>query len=120
MAKKNPYPHLEVYAIYEQLINEFPEVQLKGAKNPYTALNGNMFSFLDKEGKMSMRFEKTYQEKFIEDYNTTHSIQYGAVMNGYAIIPDEMLNDKVELKKHFEQSLAFVKSLPEKPSKKKK
>ena len=58
MAKKNPYPHLDVFKKYEALVADFPEVERKGVSMPYTALNGNMFSFLDKEGMLSLRFSQ--------------------------------------------------------------
>ena len=120
MAKKNPYPHLEVFEKYETLVARFPEVQRKGATMPYTALNGNMFSFLDKEGRLSLRFSKEEQEAFIKEFDSTHSIQHGAVMNGYAIVPEKVFNDAELLKSHFSKSLAFVKTLEPKVSKKKK
>ena len=120
MAKKNPYPHLEVFEKYESLLEDFPEVERKGATMPYTALNGNMFSFLDKEGMLSLRFSKEEQEAFIEAFDTSHSIQHGAVMKGYAVVPEFVLNDTELLRTHFSKSLAFVKTLAPKATKKKK
>lgn len=105
---------------YEKLIAEFPEVQRKGKANPYTSLNGHMFSFLDKENKLSLRFSKEVQANFMEKFNTSLSVQHGSVMNGYAIVPQELLENTPLLKEYFSQSLDFIKSLKPKPTKAKK
>ncbi len=34
-------------ALYEKLIATNPKIKRKGAANPYTSLNGHMFSYLD-------------------------------------------------------------------------
>lgn len=120
MAKKNPYPHLGVFEKHEALVAGFPKVERKGAATPYTALNGNMFSFLDKDGMLSLRFSKEVQEAFITEFDTTHSIQHGSIMNGYAIVPESVFNDSKALMAQFAKSLAFVKTLKPKPTKKKK
>ena len=119
MAKKNPYPHLDVFEKYEALVADFPEVERKGASMPYTALNGNMFSFLDKEGMLSLRFSQDEQEAFIAEHDTSHSIQHGSIMNGYALVPEDVFNKSELLIAQFAKSLAFVKTLPIKGSNKK-
>src|SRR5262245_42442244 len=40
---------------YEKLIATNPNVERKGATMPYTSLNGHMFSFLTKTGKLALR-----------------------------------------------------------------
>src|SRR5207247_6086960 len=50
MIKKHSYPETRILKRYEEIISAFPEVELKGVSMPYTAVNGNMFSFLSKEG----------------------------------------------------------------------
>ena len=120
MAKKNPYPHLGVFEKYDTLLKDFPEVERKGATMPYTALNGNMFSFLDKDGMLSLRFSKEEQLAFIKEFETIHSIQHGSIMNGYAIVPESVFNDSKALMAQFAKSLAFVKTLKPKATKKKK
>ena len=105
--------------LYEKLVAEFPEIQRNGEANPYTSLNGHMFSFLDKENRLSIRFSKTDQAEFIEQHETTVSIQYGSIMNGYAIVPQSLLERTDELKPYFQMSIDYVLSLKSKPSKKK-
>jgi len=41
--KKSPSP-AEKMALYEKAVATLPGVERKGADNPYTSLNGNMFS----------------------------------------------------------------------------
>lgn len=36
----------EKEALYDELIATIPEIRRKGAANPYTSLNGNMFTLL--------------------------------------------------------------------------
>ena len=45
----------EKLALYEKLVATNPKVERKGAAVPYTSLNGHMFSYLSKEGKLALR-----------------------------------------------------------------
>ncbi|MGK0386525.1 MAG: hypothetical protein ACI849_001142 [Patiriisocius sp.] len=47
---------------------------------PYTSVNGHMFSFLDKEGQLSIRLPKEILEPFIEKHESSLSIQHGKLM----------------------------------------
>jgi TfoX/Sxy family transcriptional regulator of competence genes len=105
--------------LYEKVVAEFPQVERKGATMPYTSLNGHMFSFLMKEGKLALRLAKADRESFLEIFNTEPCIQYGAVMKEYVIIPDVLLQNTDELKKYFNLSYSYVGSLKPKPGKKK-
>ena len=42
--------------LYESLVARFPDIKRKGAKNPYTSVNGHMFSFLSQNGVLALRF----------------------------------------------------------------
>ena len=55
----------EIRAIYDTLISSFPEVELKGKTMHYTAMNGNMFSFVSKDGEMGFRLAKEEKERYI-------------------------------------------------------
>ena len=46
MAKTATPVPAEKLALYEKLVATNPDVARKGAKTPYTSLNGHMFSFL--------------------------------------------------------------------------
>jgi len=51
-------------ALYEQLVATNPDIELKGATHPYTALNGNMFSYLHPSGSMALRLPADERDKF--------------------------------------------------------
>jgi len=117
--KKSPIP-AERVALYEKLIAALPGVERKGADNPYTALNGNMFSLLlSPEGRMALRLPKDEREQFLKKYKTTLFEAYGAVMQEYVAVPDALLQKSKELQKYFVLSYAYAKTLKPKPSKKK-
>ena len=104
---------------YEKLIALFPEVERKGKTMPYTSMNGNMFSFLDKEGKMGLRLSKNNFEEFIEKFDSGQMEQHGRVMKEYVVIPDQLLKETEQLSEYFKMSLVYVASLKPKPTKKK-
>lgn len=117
--KKSPIP-AEKIALYEKLVAKHPEIERKGANNPYTALNGNMFSLLlSPQGRMALRLPEDEREKFIKKYKTSLFEAYGAVMPEYVAVPDSLLKNTKELGKYFSISYAYVKTLRPKPSKKK-
>jgi TfoX/Sxy family transcriptional regulator of competence genes len=117
--KKPPIP-AERVALYELALAVLPEVERKGAENPYTSLNGNMFSLLlSPDGRLALRLPKEEREKFLKKYNTTLFKAYGAVMQEYVAVPDAMLSKTKELQKYFALSYAYAKTLKPKPTKKK-
>ena len=52
--KKNPAPEV---AFYDQLIATNPKIERKGAANPYTSLNGNMFTLLH-QSRLAIRLPR--------------------------------------------------------------
>ena len=117
--KKSPIP-AEKVALYGKLVASLPGVERKGADNPYTSLNGNMFTLLlSPEGRLALRLPKEEREQFLEKYNTTLFEAYGAVMPEYVAVPDKLLAKTKELQKYFALSYAYAKTLKAKPSKKK-
>ena len=107
-------------ALYEELVATNPIVVRKGKTTPYTSRNGHMFSFLAKDGHVSLRLPAEEREAFLERYETEPSVQYGAVMKEYAVVPDDLLERTGELKPYFDASYAYVGSLKPKPTKQKK
>ena len=105
--------------LYERLVATNPNVSRKGATMPYTSLNGHMFSFLTKEGRLALRLPAEERELFLEKYETKLSEQYGSVMKEYVEIPETLLKKTQELKKYFDISYEYVGSLKPKPTKKK-
>jgi hypothetical protein len=119
-SKKSPIP-TEKIALYEKLLAAIPEAERKGADNPYTAVNGNMFSLLlSPEGRLALRLPADEREEFLKKYKTSLFEAYGAVMKEYVAVPDAMLKKTKELQKYFTLGCAYAKTLKPKPSTKKK
>ena len=118
--KKSPIP-AEKIALYEKLLTAIPEVERKGADNPYTSLNGNMFTLLlGPTGRMALRLAPDDREAFLKKYKTSLFEAYGAVMKEYVAVPDFLLGKTKELQKYVALSYAYAKTLKAKPTKKKK
>ena len=94
------------------------EVTVKGAKNPYTSLNGHMFSFLDAEGTMALRLSAELEEEFRSTYDSGPVMSYGSVMRGYSAVPSDLLSNLEDLVGWFEKAFDWIASLPPKPTKK--
>jgi len=118
--KPSPIP-AEKIALYEKLVSNFPEVERKGADNPYTSLNGNMFSLLHSpEGRLALRLPPDERDAFLKKYKTTLFEAYGTVMKEYVAVPDSLLKKTKELSKYFGLSYEYAKTLKAKPTKKKR
>lgn len=110
----------EIRGVYDHLINQTDEVDLKGKTMHYTSMNGNMYSFVSKEGEMGFRLSKEDKDFYIEKEGATVMIQHNCVMNGYIHVSENMLLNPDKLKEIFTKSIAFAKTLKPKPTKKKK
>src|SRR5579862_4337972 len=106
--------------LYDKLAATNPEVERKGATVPYTSLNGNMFSYLSKEGKLALRLPPETREQFLKKYKAQLCSAYGVVQPEYVEVPDALLAKTSELKKYFDASFQYVSSLKPKPTTKKK
>ena len=111
---------LEKLELYEKLVATHPHVDRKGATVPYTSLNGNMFSYLSKEGKLALRLPIKDREAFLKKYNTRLCEAYGIVQPEYVEVPDSLLASTYELKPFFECSYNYVASLRPKLTTKRK
>jgi len=107
-------------ALYDKLLATNPDVERKGDTMPYTSLNGNMFSLLTKENRLTLRLPAGDRESFLARYETTISEQYGHVQPEYVVVPDALLAKTAELKRYFDISYAYVSSLRPKATTKKK
>lgn len=105
-------------ALYDKLIATIPAIQRKGAANPYTSLNGNMFTLLH-QSRLAVRLPKDEREAFLKKYKTTLFEAYGAVMDEYVAVPDGLLRNTKELQKYLTISYKYAKTLKPKPTKKK-
>jgi hypothetical protein len=97
--------------LYERLIATSPKIERKGAEHPYTSLNGHMFTYLDQTGVMGMRLPKDEVESFLKKYKTTLFESYGVVKKDWVTVPDTLLKNTKELKKHLEISYEYVQTL---------
>jgi len=118
--KKEAGYYANKLAIYEKVVAADPSIERKGDTMPYTSLNGNMFSLLGKDGSLGFRLSKKDREEFLDKFKSGLMEQYGAVMKEYVLIPDKLLNSPKELKKYFELSYAYAKTLKPKPTSKTK
>ncbi|HSM38845.1 MAG TPA: hypothetical protein VK838_05875 [Candidatus Limnocylindrales bacterium] len=94
------------------------DVEVKGAKNPYTSFNGHMFSFLDADGTMALRLSDELGEEFRSRYKSGPVTQYGSVMRGYVSVPVDLLETTSELAGWLDRSYQWIGTLPPKPTKK--
>ncbi len=118
---KKPDIPADKLALYDKLIATHPEIERKGAANPYTSLNGHMFTLLlGPRGVMALRLPEDEREKFLKKNDTTLYEVYGAVMREYVTVPDSLLKNTKALEKYLAMSYAYVKTLKPKPTTKKK
>src|ERR1700716_4073786 len=73
--------------LYEKLVATNPNVERKGATVPYTSLNGHMFSYLSKEGKLALRLAAAEREAFLKKYKAKLCEAYGIVQKEYVEVP---------------------------------
>src|SRR5579863_8194662 len=105
-------------ALYDQLIASIPEIERKGDANPYTSLNGNMFTLLH-QSRLAIRLPEDKREEFLKKHKTTLFEAYGTIMQEYVAVPEGLLKNKKELKKYLDVSYEYAKTLKPKPTKKK-
>jgi TfoX/Sxy family transcriptional regulator of competence genes len=117
--KKNNIP-ADKLALYEKLVKTNPKIELKGAANPYTSLNGHMFTYLNQSGSLALLLPEDEREKFLKKYKTTLFEAYGAVMKEYVTVPDSLLRDTKTLQQYFQLSYEYIKTLKPKPTTKTK
>jgi hypothetical protein len=110
----------EKLQLYEKLVAANPKVERKGDTVPYTSLNGHMFSYLSKEGKLALRLPVKERETFLKKYKAKLCEAYGRVQPEYVEVPDALLAKTAELKGFFDCSYEYVSSLKPKPTAKKK
>ena len=113
-----PMAKSDKLTLYEKLVATNPKVERKGDTVPYTSLNGHMFSYLSKEGKLALRLPPEEREAFLKKYKTTLFEAYGVVMKEYVAVPDALLKNTKELQKYLGFSYEYVKTLKPKPTRK--
>ncbi|MCR9246043.1 MAG: hypothetical protein NXI31_13510 [bacterium] len=101
---------------FEDMVATQPDIQCKGAKSRYTAMNGNMFAFVTPDGLIALRLGDTEREAFMKKHGTGPVIQHGATMRGYVEVPPALAKKKAQLAKHFAMSVEYARTLPAKPT----
>ena len=101
----------EQLQVYDELVAKCDRFERKGKTMPYTSANGYMFSLLNKDGEIGIRFSKERQEEYFEKFNTTYFMSYGANMKGYILVTQEMQKDLDKLSKYLDESFDYVMSL---------
>ena len=101
----------EQLMIYDELVSKCSRFKRKGKTMPYTSANGYMFSLFNKADEIGIRFSKELQKKYMEEYDTTIYKSYNAVMRGYILITQEMLEDSNNVAKLLNESYDYVMSL---------
>lgn len=117
MAKKEIYPNREELDLFINLIQTLPGIERKGATMPYASFNGNMFSFLDKDGFLALRLPEKEREIFIRENETTLCEAHGTILKEYVKVPSPLFRNFEKMKHYFEISFNYVNSL--KPKNKK-
>jgi len=107
-------------ALYEKLVATQEGMPRRGKANPYTSLNGHMFSFLTKESKLALRLGKDEREAFLKRYKTELAVSHNTVMKEYVLVPDRLLAKTSQLAKYFALSVEYIQTLKPKPTTRKK
>jgi len=97
--------------IYDELVAKCSRFERNGKTMPYTSANGYMFSLLNKDAELGIRFSKEVKEKYIKQFSSTEYKSHGATMKGYVLIPDKMLKDLDTLSKYLDESYDHVMTL---------
>jgi len=118
MAKSSYEGPSEALEYYEALVDSNPDVDRKGAKNPYTSRNGHMFSFLGPDGTLALRLPDDRYQEFLANYESGPVESHGAVMKGYVSVPGDLLADAEALQPWFDASHDWIGTLKPKPTKK--
>jgi|SRR5271166_4316408 len=105
--------------LYEKLIATHPEIERKGAANPYTSLNGHMFTLLHDSRRLAIRLPEDERAEFLKKHKATLFEAYGAVMKEYVAVPDALMKNTKELQKYLELSYQYVKTLKPKATRRK-
>jgi hypothetical protein len=109
--------HPDKLRLYDALIATNPLVERKGATVPYTSVNGNMFSYFSKDGRLALRLPRDMREEFLRKYKTKLFDAYGIVQAEYVDVPEALLAKTAELKKFFDASYQYASALKPKPAK---
>lgn len=101
----------EVIIIYDEIVKRCSRIERKGKTMPYTSANGHMFSQVNKDGEIGIRFSKEVQMRYMEELGTTYFKSYGSVLKGYVLIPENMLADLDMMSHYLNESYDYIMTL---------
>jgi hypothetical protein len=101
----------EKLSIYRKSVDKCGKFELKGKAMPYTSANGHMFSQLNKDGELGVRFAGDVQKKYVEKFGTKDFTSYGKVMKGYVLMPEKLWAHPDKLAKYLCESYDYITSL---------
>ena len=104
--------------LYDKLIATIPQIERKGAANPYTSINGNMFTLLHQSRTLAIRLPEDQRKDFLKKHKTNLFEAYGVVMKEYVTVPDALLRNTKALEKYLQASFEYAKTLKPKPARK--
>ncbi len=107
----------ESLAVYDQLVANLPNVERKGVSMPYTAINGNMFSFLTAAGALALRLPADAREAFMKKHNAKLCEQHGTVLKEYVEVPAALMAKPMQLQEYLDASYAYARDLKPKSAK---
>ena len=108
--EKNEIPPHKL-TLYDELIKTIPDIEQKGVKLPYISFNGHMFTFLSESGMLAIRLPKDKRDAFLKKHNASLMEAHGTIMKEYVAVPEGLLKNTKELKKHLDISYEYVKTL---------
>ena len=112
MSPKKPYTFPAIKSeLYDKLIKTCNGIERKGASLPYTSINGHMFSFLDIAGSLGLRLPEDARKDFLKKYDTSLCEAHGTVLKEYVLVPEKLFENTKELKRYFDISIKYIKSL---------
>lgn len=109
-----------VISVYDRLIAAHPDLQRKGKTTAYTAINGNMFSFVGPDGEMCLRLSPEDTAVFGETWDIAPVIRYKSVMRGYVAVSAALLRDEATLAQWFAKAVSHARTLKPKPTTRRK
>jgi hypothetical protein len=101
-----------VLAAYDTMIAGVPGVERRGATLPYTSINGNMYSAINKANVIGLRLGKDDLAAFLAAYGATlHEGVPGFIQKEYASVPASLFADSATLQEWFRRSHAYASGL---------
>ena len=77
-------------ATRDDLAQALHGIEIKGKAMPYASHLGNMFAFLDPDGRICLRLSDADRTGFAVTFGARPVVQHGAVMRGYVALPQDM------------------------------